>query len=145
YEVEANAQTDKPVENGDGLLVAPNEFGAMELEDTTTVNGETVSTVEVPANGTTTLDVTIDVSAVDGELSEQFTNGYWLQGIVDSTDPHDTHAGRHLPYVCFKGESESAPILDRPLWYDDSYYETTGIVTSEGEAENGDTEYGFLG
>lgn len=145
YEVEANAQTDQPVENGDDLLVAPNEFGAMELEDTTTVNGETVSTVEVPANGTTTLDVTIDVSAVDGELSEQFTNGYWLEGFVTLTDPHDTHPELHVPYVGFKGEWESAPIIDSPLWDDDSYYEMTGVVTSEGEDENGDTEYDFLG
>src|SRR5699024_4347427 len=46
YEVEANAQTDQPVQNGDDLLVAPNLFGAMDLEEIATVNGEAVSTVE---------------------------------------------------------------------------------------------------
>lgn len=145
YEVEANAQTDQPVENGDDLLVAPNEFGAMDLDDTATVNGEAVSTVEVPANETTTLDVTIDVSEMDAELAEQFTNGYWLEGFVTLTDPNDTNPELHVPYVGFKGEWESAPIIDSPLWDDDSYYESTGVVTSEGEDEDGDAEYDFLG
>src|SRR5699024_4345164 len=144
-EVEDNAATGQSVDSGDDLLFAANEVGAMEPEDTPTVTGAAVSTVEVPANGTTTLDVTIDVSAVDGELSEQFTNGYGLEGFVTVTDPHDTHPELHVPYVGFKGEWESAAIIDSPLWDDDSYYEMTGVVASAGEDENGDTEYDFLG
>src|SRR5690625_6769828 len=32
YEVKANAQTDQPVENGPDVVVAPNQFGAMEID-----------------------------------------------------------------------------------------------------------------
>src|SRR5699024_3200253 len=145
YEVEANAQTDQPVQNGDDLLVAPNLFGAMDLEEIATVNGEAVSTVEVPANGTASITVTLDVSEADGQLSEFFPNGYWLEGFVTLTDSSDVNPELHVPYVGFKGEWDSSPIVDKPVWDEDSYYEMTGVVTSLGEDEDGNMEYGFIG
>ncbi|MBM7600189.1 lactocepin [Virgibacillus halotolerans] len=145
YDVKANAQTDQPVQNGDDVLVAPNEFGAMNLDEMATVNGEAVSTVEVPAGGTTTVTVTVDVSEADEALTEQFTNGYWLEGFVTLTDPKDTNPELHVPYVGFKGDWDRAPILDNPLWDADTYYGMTGVVTSAGEDEDGAMQYDFLG
>lgn len=117
-------------------MVAPNEFGAMDLDDMSTMNGEAVSTVEVPANGTTALDITVDVSEANDELAEQFTNGYWLEGFVTLTDPDDTNPELHVPM---------GQLIDTPSWDEDSYYEMPGVVTSEGEDADGDTEYDFLG
>ncbi|MBY7142656.1 S8 family serine peptidase [Virgibacillus sp. NKC19-3] len=139
YDVEANAQTDQFVQNGDDLLVAPNEFGALDLDDVISVNGGE-STVEVPADGTETINVTIDVSEADEALTEYFTNGYWLEGFVTLTDPQDINPALHVPYVGFKGEWDSSPILDKPIWDADSYYEMTGVVTSVD-----DDSYDFLG
>ncbi|UJL47231.1 S8 family serine peptidase [Virgibacillus sp. NKC19-16] len=140
YEVEANAQTDQFVQNGEDVLVAPNQFGALDLDGTATVNGEAVSTVEVPAGGTSTITVTVDVSEADEALTEYFTNGYWLEGFVTLTDPQDVNPELHVPYVGFKGEWDSSPIVDKPVWDEDTYYGMTGVVTSVGEES-----YGFLG
>ncbi|WP_284138989.1 S8 family serine peptidase [Virgibacillus sp. LDC-1] len=142
YQVKANAQTDVPVQNGDDLLVAPNLFGALDLEGmaTTTVNGEEVSTVEVPANDAVEITVTIDLSEIDAALASNFVNGYWLEGFVTLTDPSDTNPQLTVPYVGFKGDWDKAPIFDNPLWEQGSYYEMTGAVTHLGEGN-----YGFLG
>lgn len=145
YEVKANAQTDQPVENGPDVVVAPNQFGAMDVDGVATVNGEEVSTVEVPANKTETITVTLDVSEANGQLTEFFPNGYWLEGFVTLTDPSDMNPELHVPYVGFKGEWDRSPIFDTPAWDADTYYGMTGIVTSAGEDEEGNTEYDFLG
>lgn len=147
YDVEASAQTDQFVQNGEDLIVAPNMFASIDLEGmvTATVNGEEVSTVEVPANGTTAVTVTIDVSDVDETLAAKYINGYWLEGYVTLTDPTDTNPQLNVPYVGFKGEWDDAPIMDEPMWDADSFYEMTGIVTSQGKDEEGNEQFGFLG
>ncbi|MGY0692504.1 S8 family serine peptidase [Virgibacillus sp. FSP13] len=145
YDVAANAQTDQPVQNGDDTLVLPNQFAAMELDGVATVNGEAVDQIEVPANGETTVTVSIDVSDVDHELTDYFKNGYWLEGFVTLTDPADINPKVSVPYVGFKGEWDDAPVMDKPMWDDDSYYEMTGVVTSEGKKEAGEEQFDFLG
>ncbi|MEN1967536.1 S8 family serine peptidase [Lentibacillus sp. N15] len=145
YDVKANVQTDQPVENGDDTLVVPNEFGALELDGLATVNGEDVSEVEVPANGKKTVTVKIDVSSVDKELTSMFTNGYWLEGFVTLTDPTDNNPEVSVPYVGFKGQWDQAPIMDKPMWDDDTYYGMTGAATSSGKDEDGNEEFDFLG
>ena len=140
YEASANVQTDTPVDGGGVLVTAPNLFGAFDLGELATVNGEQVSTIEVPANSTTTLTVSIDVSSVDADLKEIYTNGYWLEGFVTLTDPADNNPDLTVPYVGFKGSWDDAPIFDEPLWDELSYYGMTGVVTSLGEGS-----YGFLG
>lgn len=134
YNVSANAQTDAPVNAGGGLYVsAPDLFGAIDLGAITKVNGETVSTIEVPANGTTTFDISIDVSDWDETLKTYFTNGYWLEGFVKLSDPTDSNPDLVVPYVGFKGNWNDAPILDAPIWDELlSFYESTGIVTHVG-------------
>ncbi|SFA83532.1 lactocepin [Lentibacillus halodurans] len=133
YEVEANAQTDSPVDGGGVLVTAPNLFPATELDDAATVD----NTVEVPANGTVTFDVTIDVNDWNGDLNAIFTNGYWLEGFVTLTDPTDVHPTLTVPYAGFKGEWDEAPIFDTAD--ENSYYDMTGIAT-----DLGDENYGFF-
>ncbi|GAB3065866.1 S8 family serine peptidase [Virgibacillus ainsalahensis] len=140
YDVEANVQTDTPVDGGGVLVTAPNQFGATDLGDLATVDGEAVSTVEVPANGSTSFHVTINVSGMDASLKEIFTNGYWLEGFVTLTDPADTNPTLTVPYVGFKGEWDDSPIFDTPMWDETTFYGNTGIVTSIG-----DEGFGFLG
>lgn len=140
YEASANVQTDTPVNGGGVLVTAPNMFGALDLGNLATVNGEARSTIEVPAKGEATFTVTIDVSSVDADLREIFTNGYWLEGFVTLTDPTDTNPKLTVPYVGFKGEWDAAPIFDTPVWDANSYYGMTGVMT-----HLGGTTYGFLG
>ncbi|MBS4200659.1 S8 family serine peptidase [Bacillus sp. FJAT-49732] len=142
YDVTANVQTDQFVKNGSDLLVAPNLFGALDLEGIakTTVNGKEVSSVTVPAKGKANISVTVDVSAINATLNNYFTNGYWLEGFVTLTDPTDENPELTVPYVGFKGEWDKAPIFDKPMWDGDTYYGYTGVVTSQGK-----DKYGFLG
>ncbi|WP_100009934.1 S8 family serine peptidase [Lentibacillus sediminis] len=139
YEVDANVQTDTPV-NADVLVVAPNMFGATDLGDLASVNGDSASTIEVPANGSATFTVSIDVSSVDASLKDIFTNGYWLEGFVTLTDPTDTNPQLTVPYSGFKGEWDSAPIFDTPMWDPTTFYGMTGVGTDLGGGS-----YGFLG
>ncbi|MBO1005948.1 S8 family serine peptidase [Pseudogracilibacillus auburnensis] len=142
YDVKANAQTDQFVQNGPDLLVAPNLFGALDLDGMAVpkINGEDVSSVEVPANGKAKIEVSIDVSGIDAALKSRFTNGYWLEGFVTLTDPTDTNPQISVPYVGFKGEWDQAPIFDKPMWDAETYYGMTGVVTSLGK-----DNYEFLG
>ncbi|MFS0777055.1 S8 family serine peptidase [Neobacillus sp. 3P2-tot-E-2] len=140
YDVSASSQTDRPV-NSSGVLVSrPNEVGALDLGAIAKVNGQAVSIIEVPANGTATFDVTVDVSDWDADLKTIFTNGYWLEGFVKLSDPTDSNPDLVVPYVGFKGDWNAAPILDSPAWDTMSYYGFTGVVTPVG-----DNSYDFLG
>src|SRR5690606_30021211 len=106
YNVSANAQTDYPRNAGGGIFVVlPGDYVALDLGDVTSisVNGEAVTSLEVPANGSVTFEVTLDVSDSDPELKSYFNNGYWLEGFVTLTDPTDTHPTLSVPYVGFKG------------------------------------------
>ncbi|MFC2949134.1 S8 family serine peptidase [Virgibacillus sediminis] len=140
YEVEANAQTDTPVNTGAFMITAPNLFGAYELEGAATVDGKASNKIEVPANGSATFTVTIDVSEWDESVKQHFTNGYWLEGFVTLTDPTDKHPQLTVPYVGFKGGWDAAPIFDTPVWDPMSYYGMTGVISNMGEGQ-----YGFLG
>ncbi|MFD2627973.1 S8 family serine peptidase [Oceanobacillus kapialis] len=140
YDVSANAQTDSPVDGGGVLVTAPNMFGGYDLGEITTVNGGSSASVEVPANGQTTVEVSVDLSSVDASLAEIFTNGYWVEGFVTFTDPTDTNPELTVPYVGFKGSWDDAPIFDTPLWDASSFYGMTGVATN-----TGDDSYGFLG
>ncbi|MBM7661784.1 lactocepin [Bacillus mesophilus] len=137
YKVSASAQTDLPVDVSGFSVTASNITGGMELEGVTTVNGEATSSVEVPANGTATFDVTIDVTELDEDLKTKFMNGYWLEGFVKLSDPTDLNPELVVPYVGFKGDWNAAPILDTPIWDSTSFYGLTGLL------DGGD--YSFLG
>lgn len=138
YEVSASAQTDSPVNGGGVFVSAPNMFGAIDLGEVATVNGG--STIEVPAHGTATFEVTVDVSDWDADLKSYFTNGYWLEGFVKLTDPTDTNPDLVVPYVGFKGDWNAAPIFDASAWDPSTYYGYTGVLTHVGEGS-----YDYLG
>ncbi|MEH7235378.1 S8 family serine peptidase [Bacillus sp. JJ1562] len=139
YEVNASAQTDTPV-NAGIYVSAPNLFGALDLGAIATVNGQATSTIEVPANGKTTFEVSVDVSEWDADLASIFTNGYWLEGFVKLTDPTDSNPDLVVPYVGFKGDWNAAPIFDAPIWDEATYYGTTGIMSHVSG-----TSYKYLG
>ncbi|SES87787.1 lactocepin [Oceanobacillus limi] len=129
YEVEANAQTDSPVDGGGVFVAAPNLFGALELDGVASVD----NSIEVPANGSTTFEVTLDVSEWDADLNDIFTNGYWLEGFVTLTDPSDVNPSLTVPYVGFKGDWDASPIFDTAD--DMSFYGMTGIANDVGGGE----------
>ena len=138
YEVQGNAQTDAPVDAGDvELITAPNLMGGLDLTEnnwaTVTVNGEEKAEIEVPANGTATVEVTVDVSETDTALNSIFKNGYWLEGFVRFVDPSDVHPDLTVPYVGFKGDWNNPPIFDKPMWDETSFYGMTGVVTTTDE------------
>ncbi|GGA64585.1 S8 family serine peptidase [Ornithinibacillus halotolerans] len=130
YEVSANAMSDVPVNAGGFFVNVPNQFGSLPLDGTTTVDGQAVSTIEVPANGSVTFEVTVDVSAWDATLNSYYENGYWLDGFVTLEDPTDNNPTLTVPYAGFKGEWDSAPIFDLPRWDEMSYYGFTGLWTA---------------
>ncbi|WAA12133.1 S8 family serine peptidase [Fervidibacillus halotolerans] len=136
YEVTGTAQTDTPV-NAGVYISAPNLFGALELSDTVTVNGEATTTIEVPANGSTTFDVTIDVTDWNDGLIDYFENGYWLDGFVTLTDPTDTNPELTVPFVGFKGDWDAAPIFDYYAWDPMTYWGITFLVDDLGYIING--------
>jgi lactocepin len=136
YNVSASAQTDAAAKSSGILVSAPNLLAAQNLGAVAVVNGKAVSSIEVPANGTTTFEVTLDVSKVDESLKTSFPNGYWLEGFVKLTDPSDTNPALVVPYVGFKGDWNAAPILDTPAWDPMSYYGYTGVVTRAGSSYN---------
>lgn len=129
YNVSASAQTDSPANGGGVWVSAPNLTGGLDLGQIATVNGKAANTIEVPAKGKTTFDVSVDVSDWDEALKSYFTNGYWLEGFVKLTDPTDTNPALVVPYVGFKGDWNAAPILDTPAWDPMSYYGFTGVLT----------------
>lgn len=140
YNVSASAQTDTPVNGGGVFVSAPNQFGAIDLGAVATVEGKTVSTIEVPAKGSKTFDVTVDVSDWDADLKSYFTNGYWLEGFVKLTSTDDSNPELVVPYVGFKGDWNAAPIVDAPAWDAMSYYGMTGVLTHVGGGS-----YDYLG
>ncbi|WP_010099223.1 S8 family serine peptidase [Ornithinibacillus scapharcae] len=141
YEVSANALSDVPVNAGNVYVTVPNDFGSLDLGQVATVNGQAVSTVEVPANGSVSFKVTIDVSDWDADLKSYFENGYWLEGFVTLVDPTDKNPTLTVPYAGFKGEWDAAPIFDLPMWDDLSFYGVTGVVTSLGGGDFGHLGY----
>ena len=132
YEVQANAQTDNPADGQGATVVHPNTDAAKDLGGIATVNGSDKTTIEIPAKGTVTFSVTVDLTSVDKELASKFVNGYWVEGFVTLKDPTDTNPDLHVPYSGFKGEWDKAPILDKPNWDADTFYGLTGLGTSVG-------------
>ncbi|AGX06539.1 truncated lactocepin precursor [Bacillus sp. NRRL B-14911] len=152
YDVSANLQTDFAAYGELGW--DPDSLEAQEiLNASIKVNGGDTAEVTVPANGSVTFDVTVDVSdakvvepSITGDwetqvdIDEVFPNGYFVEGFVTLTDSNDVNAELSVPYVGFKGEWDKAPILDG-MKYDDqeSFYGMAGAVYESGDS------YSYLG
>lgn len=82
-----------------------------------TINGAAISSITVPANGTTEFDVTVDLTnAVDwnynAPINTLFENGAFIEGFVSLTSADDTQPAIGIPYMGFYGEWDKAPIID---------------------------------
>ncbi|MBS4175452.1 S8 family serine peptidase [Bacillus sp. FJAT-49736] len=142
YDLTINAQTDKPLQNGSDLINAPNLVGALDLGSYVDfkVNGKAKDQVVVPANKEVKINITMDAKAAEKYVASAYPNGFWLEGFIQLTDPTDTNPTLTVPYVGFDGSWDQAPIFDRPMWDENTYYGYTGVLTSLGGGD-----YGFLG
>lgn len=132
--IEANAIYDAATYNADeGTGKFPISFSSDKIAE---VDGKQVLTV--PANGTASFDVTLDLSNVvdwanGAPLNELFENGYFAEGFIRLVDPTDTNPELSVPYVGFHGKWDQAPILDSMVHDENSYYGEAGLATPVGE------------
>lgn len=109
--------------------------------------------VTIPANGSATIDVTVDLSDnvdwyYNAPLEDIFENGYFVEGFVTLTDVNDVNPAVSVPYVGFKGDWNKAPIVDPSVYDEDiyyAYYGYTGLVTAAGKDDEGNENYEYLG
>ncbi|WP_324611587.1 S8 family serine peptidase [Bacillus massiliglaciei] len=138
YDVAGNVQTDFAIEGQLGYLA--NELEAQKIIGATIqINGSDKKTIEVPANGSVTFKVDVDLSkakVLGDDLETQvpidsvFPNGYFVEGYVTLTDPADTNPELNVPYEGFKGKWDKAPILDETKYDKESFYGMGGMVTT---------------
>ena len=136
YNVGVNVQTDLSLFGVLGYAVDELEAQALDGAIVTVNNGNNV--VEVPANGSVTITVEVDLTnavVLNRNASgyvpavEVFPNGYFAEGYVTLTETTDTHPELTVPYVGFKGDWDKAPVLDGTKYDDESsFYGMTGLV-----------------
>lgn len=151
YDVAANLQTDFAAYGEMGW--AADELEAQKILDASVrVDGQDSAEVTVPANGSVSFKVSVDVSnakvvdpSVTGDwetpldINEVFPNGYFVEGYVTLTDSADVNPQLTVPYVGFKGDWDKAPILDGMKYDDSSFYGMAGAVSETAEG------YSYLG
>lgn len=160
YNVEGNVQTDLVTE-GDNLREAQAVYKASTYDaesgtgeypiDITSTKGKDVDgsyQVTVPAKGTSSIEVTLDLSDVAvwnmeaDTIEELFPNGYFVEGLVRLVDVEGKLPSLSVPYVGFKGNWSAAPIIDDLASEETSFYGSTGLVTDEiNEDSSGSTTY----
>jgi lactocepin len=139
YDVATNVQTDLSFFGLLGNVALTGTIDKLEAQELVgakvTVNGGN-SEVAVPANGSVTIEVEIDLSEAQvftpnaGGMTapeEIFPNGYFVEGFV--TLSNESQPELSVPYVGFKGDWNAAPVLDE-LIYDDhnSFYEEAAML-----------------
>ncbi|GLB59009.1 S8 family serine peptidase [Cytobacillus sp. NCCP-133] len=151
YDAAVNVQTDFAAYGELGWAADGLEAQKI-LDASVKVEGQDSAEVTVPANGSVSFKVSVDVSkakVVDPSLtgdfetpvdiSEVFPNGYFVEGYVTLTDSSDVNPQLTVPYVGFNGEWDSAPILDGMKYDESSFYGMAGAVS---ETAGG---YSYLG
>src|SRR5690606_5622489 len=104
------------------LVTASNLMGSMVLTEDVAIDAP--ETVTVPAGGTASIEVTIDLSNVD-DLKSIFTNGYFVDGFVFLEDPNEEISGNvplSVPFFGFNGGWDDAPIFDYFAWDEHTYW-----------------------
>ncbi|WP_084375114.1 S8 family serine peptidase [Neobacillus soli] len=163
YAVDGNVQTDLAIfDKKSGLFIDQLESQGIYKDGTISDDepyvGEypisfTKENLTIPANGSATVDVTVDLNnTVDwyynAPLNEIFENGYFVEGFVTLTDVNDQNPVVSVPYVGFNGDWNKASIVDSMI-YDgkdaDSFYGYTGLLTSAGKDKDGNNNYDYLG
>ena len=97
-----------------------------ESEFTVSFSGDTVN---VPANGTATVTVNMQLTEEGKQQLAEFTNGTFLDGFVMLDSNNEDGIDLSLPYLGFYGDWAAAPIFDETL-YDDgeaSSYDMSGL------------------
>ncbi|MBR5947649.1 MAG: S8 family serine peptidase [Clostridia bacterium] len=79
------------------------------------------STVTVPANGRSTVNVTINVTPYASYLNERFPNGTYIEGFIMLDGTVDLS----VPYLGFYGDWEKAAVFDREYYYDQYLHTNT--------------------
>lgn len=142
YKLAGNVQSDLALE-GMNLLEADGIFkkGTRDKEDPNKgtfpisfkVGTKQASTIEVKGKSTAKVDVTVDLKdtvdwANDMPLEKVFKNGYFVEGFVRLIDTGSKYPELTIPYVGFKGKWDQAPILDAPVYDDQTFYGVTGLA-----------------
>lgn len=74
----------------------------------------------VPANGKTTIDITINLSKEDKEYMDTiFEHGVYVDGFVYLNSKNSDAIDLTIPYMGFYGDWTEAPIFDDAFWYED--------------------------
>lgn len=104
-------------------------------------------TFVVPANGSKTLNITIDSSKFTENLTSLMPNGYFLEGFVRILNSVDGVEEVSIPFVGFKGEFENLPVIEKPIYdfegeekpfyYEESEINYTTFLTEEDNAVSG--------
>ncbi|MFS0862265.1 S8 family serine peptidase [Fredinandcohnia sp. 179-A 10B2 NHS] len=141
YDVAANVQTDFALLGELGYFTA-DELESQEIRGAVVTLNDGNTVVEVPANGTATINVQVDLTNAEvidygatgfttTPVENVFPNGYFVEGFVTLTDSSDVNPELSVPYVGFKGDWNAAPVLDA-LAYDDaegySFYEYAAML-----------------
>ncbi|MCM3610374.1 S8 family serine peptidase [Planococcus sp. MERTA32b] len=141
YAVDVNVQTDYPITTSGINVTVPNIVGSYVVSDLVDIDAP--ATVTVPANGTETIEVTVDVSALKDEPEyELFTNGFFVDGFVTLTDENEEVTGNTsliVPYFGFNGGWDDARIFDYFTWDANSYYGVTLLTDENGMDITGGT------
>lgn len=87
----------------------------------------------IPAGETRTLNVTVDLrNAVDwfynAPLSELYPNGTFLEGFVVLEDPMEMNPTLSIPYMGYYGEWDKAPVIDKTIYEERSFYGLTSLA-----------------
>ncbi|MDN4494185.1 S8 family serine peptidase [Ureibacillus aquaedulcis] len=143
YDVNTQLQIDYPADVGGGLYVtAPNEIGSYVLtEDEATIDAP--ESVTVPANGTATITISADVSAIPADIRAIYSNGFFVDGFVTLVDPNEEISDNvplSIPFFGFNGNWGDSPIFDYFAWDSLTYWGYTALADEQGMFITGDTE-----
>ena len=110
YDVSTTVQTESTTT--DGLYIAQKGYVLSADTSAIKVSGGTLSgsTVTVPANGETTVTVTVRLSDADRAYLAKFPNGIYVEGFVELTNNDDPALS--VPFLGFYGDWTKAPIFE---------------------------------
>lgn len=117
---------------------------------TCTVNGQSVEEVTVPANGTLTVSVKIELTAEQkAEMDEDFENGGFIEGYVSFYNVYEDDGElyidneAHSTFLAFYGDWTKGEVLDKYDFRDVAEAETWLNTTAADEEGNTYADHGY--
>jgi len=146
YNVDTQIQIDFPADAGDGLyLNLPDTYGQYVLtEEEADIIAPT--TVKVPANGTASITVSVDVSNIPSDIRTIYKNGFFVDGYVTLYDRNEETTGNvplSVPFFGFDGGWDDARIFDYFAWEDLTYWGYTALADEQGNFITGGSDENF--